>query len=131
MFGSNYKKIYEDQPVVQRFTRRSKDIDRHIKSIVCTNDVIEYGNPHYPQKLSGGVQVNSSKQIINGPFNELNKNDNILIFHYWCKSEEEFRDKIERGNADGTNKRDFNDFISFNNSANEILDLRAYKFFFE
>ena len=73
--------------------------------------------------------VDLDKILNEGPYNK-NGNDNIAqINHYFCKTKDEFINKIEKGRADNGKFRDISDFDPHNK--NEVLDLNAYNFFID
>lgn len=124
LFGdNNIKNLNGDYSVIKRFIKRQKNINPHIKSIVkitLTTKMLIH-NPTCKW-------VNTDKNLLNGAFNN-NGNDNIAqINHYFCKTKEEFIEKINRGRSDNNNFRSIDDFEPHN--INEIEDLTAYNFMY-
>jgi hypothetical protein len=56
-------------------------------------------NPH-SFVYTNGVPVNENGEPCPGPYNEPATADILRINHYWVKSKEEYRTKLERGRAD-------------------------------
>ena len=99
-FGSNGHETRPPGGVLLNYTKREKEINKHIKSIVqppftlCSAD-----NPHSFWYKQGGA-VNEKKEPCPGPFNEPASVDRLRINHYWVKSKEEYERKLTRGRAD-------------------------------
>ena len=89
-FGSNGHETRPSGGVLRNYTKREKEINKHIKSIVqppftlCSAD-----NPHSFWYKQGGA-VNEKKEPCPGPFNEPASVDRLRINHYWVKSKEEY-----------------------------------------
>jgi hypothetical protein len=126
LFGNNgLTKVDGDYSLVKRFTKRQWSINQHVKSIVkltprLTMDI------HNPNTFV----VDTNKNKFTGPFN-LNGWDNIAqINHYFCKTQEEFQEKCDRGRADSpVYRRTMSEFEEHN--FNDIEDLTAYNFFYK
>ena len=99
-YGSNGHETRPHGGVLLNYTKRRKEVDKHIKSICQPGATLcSAFNPHsfiYTQ----GMAVNENKQPWNGPFNEPATADIFRINHYWVKSKEEYRRKLTRGRAD-------------------------------
>ena len=115
-FGSNKQMKYEDNPVLERFTKRSKNIVWQTKCILKPEAVRikEINNPHhiplkkgYNYYASNGKNTNSLKKKIGRPKYPPNskplikmiqpQNDATIVYnHYIVKSMEEWMEKIER-----------------------------------
>jgi hypothetical protein len=126
LFGDNgINHVGDDYNVIKRFTKRQIGVDPHIKSIVNLNRCRAKMGVHSPQCK----WVDPDKILNEGPYNK-NGNDNIAqINHYFCKTKDEFINKIERGRSDNGKFRDISDFDPHNK--NEVLDLNAYNFFID
>ena len=126
LFGDNgINHVGDDYSVIKRFTKRQIGVDQHIKSIVNLNRCRSKMGIHSPQCK----WVDPDKILNEGPFNK-NGNDNIVqINHYFCKTKDEFINKIKRGRADNEKFRDISEFDAHNK--NETLDLNAYNFFID
>ena len=125
LFGDNNLSdvIDNNYSVIERFTKRQKNPNSHIKSIVkLTNDF--YMWVHNPS----GSFVDTNKNIKYGtPYIDNGPIDVAQINHYFCKTKSEFIKKVNRGRADTGTFRDMGDFDSHN--FNDIEDLNAYNFY--
>lgn len=122
-FGDNGLSFSGEYSVIERFTKRQKMADRHIKSIVNPKKV-QYMNVH---NHNGKCVDTSGKEISYTPFNPNGPIDIVQINHYFTKTKEEFIKKINRGRADTGTFRPISDFDIHN--SNEIEDLTALNFF--
>ncbi len=107
-YDSNGHKAKPEGGVLENYTRVHYDENlvpfHQIKSIVQPSQVDKIINPHYALFKDNKLAVNENKQEIGGSLEErayispfsANK---IRINHYFCKSEEEYKAKIERGRA--------------------------------
>ncbi len=111
--GYKTKPVSDGGLVTANFTRVMKDYDnvinRHIKSIVDPDKVIDIYNPHYAEYKKSQHAVNENLEIIDGPFTNSYSIKKIRINHYYTKSAEEYLNKIERGRATVKSKRDFDE----------------------
>ena len=84
--------------------------NQHIKSIVRLRSVISNNHPHFCiHKLFSKI-VNANGEEMYGPFTEPHL-DEIVIHHYYTKSYTETKNKIQKGLADQTNKRQISAFM--------------------
>jgi hypothetical protein len=99
-YGSNGHETRPAGGVLLNYTKRRKEVDKHVKSICQPHATLcSAFNPHsfiYTQ----GTAVNENKQPCGGPFNEPATADVFRINHYWVKSKEEYERKLTRGRAD-------------------------------
>jgi len=106
-YDNNTNLYYENKPLEQRLTTKIK-LGRCIKSTVRGNLSINYwskfGNPH--TSLNKFVSCSGSGKIINYSASIYTPPDVKLAYlkHYHIKSFEELCIKINRGNADSSNK---------------------------
>lgn len=127
MFGSSGHTEKSKQPQIERFLYRSKasdPINNHIKCIVQPRYSETAVNPHFFIYSGQKYCVNENQKIIEGAFS-INSTVKIQLNHYFCRSLEEFKQKMIRGRADTTDadaQRKLNDFEDFNKFANEIMD---------
>lgn len=93
-----------DGLVCKNFSRCSfsKDINKHIKSIVNPRSVVIAHHPHYFIHRIGSKIVNTKGENIYGPFSETYFEE-IVINHYITKSYEEYEKRMKKGKADGSN----------------------------
>lgn len=123
LFGNNgHTKTNGDYRVIDRFTKRQTSVNVHVKCIVKLNEGVFMG-VHNPN----GMWVCPNKVSNKGPFNHQGSDEIAQLNHYFCKTEEEFALKCERGRADNLIiKRTMSEFEGHN--INDIEDLTAYNF---
>lgn len=93
----------------------------HIKSFVQPSRVIEMASPHNATYNDGFYCVDEKFRRIDGAYTDSVTWDSIRINHYYCKSREDYKDKISRGRADHP-IAEYN-FESFNDhDKNDIYD---------
>ena len=125
LFGdNNLTGVTDEYSVIKRFTKRQLGVNEHIKSTIKLTDDVNMG-VHAP---SNKMLCNTNKELFSGSFNKNTLDDISQINHYFCKTREEFIDKINRGRADTSQKRGLNDFDAHN--INEIEDITALKFIY-
>lgn len=124
IFGSSGRKTKPAGLVLESYTQRSKASfknNQHTKTIVNPRRVLGYCNPHFAVPLLGYHAINVSDEPMSGPFSPSTQSDvPPLVYHYFCKSLEEFSLKRNRGMADNPNIRDQSDFTE--HDRNEIKD---------
>lgn len=128
MFGTNHCTHYESEPVTKRFTRCAATPNHHIKSIIQLKYAWVFNDPHH-MMLRSGTTCDTYYQPINGPFNPSGKTDIACIHHYYTKSEEEFREKIQRGRADTVEKRSLTELNDVHSRNNDIINMDAWNFY--
>ena len=128
MFGTSNEKEYRDEPVTKRFRYCSNKLDIHIKSIAKLSDIDNYISPHFPQ-LKNGYNFDTNRNVIIGPFNYNGDATIAYIHHYYTKSEQEFREKIERGCADIIQKRSLDELNDVHSKNNDIYNSDAWNFY--
>jgi hypothetical protein len=125
-FGDNgLEKVDEDYSLLNRFTKRQENADKHIKVIVNT----KYKHIFNEQPHSSNLDwVDQSFKTGTGPFNEGGSIDVAQINHYWCKTKEEYEMfKMPNGqNWSPTLSRNLEDFQ--NHNFNEVEDTIARDF---
>ncbi|MBS7563481.1 glycosyltransferase family 2 protein [Mucilaginibacter sp. Bleaf8] len=125
IFGSSGLINKTNQSQLSSFTLRSDvtfSTNRHIKSIVQTKHVRWIDNPHYVIYKKGYFCVNENLQRVDGPFSDTSV-EKIQINHYYCRSLEEYQEKIKRGRSDdGDIKRRLEDFKRHDEPSNCIKD---------
>jgi hypothetical protein len=125
LFGdNNMDDVINDYSVIRRFTKRQKNVNKHVKSIVKLNNNLVM-NIHN----ANCYWVDTNKNINSGPFTQNPCDDIAQINHYFCKTKKEFIEKCNRGRADYRHRRTYDEFDSHN--FNEIEDYYAYNFFFD
>jgi hypothetical protein len=124
LFGNNDQTTVDGEySVIKRFTKRQQEVNEHVKCIIKLSPLV-YMDIHNPN--SSWVDVH--KRVNHGPFTKIHTDDIAQINHYFCKTQEEFQLKCDRGRADSpVYRRTMADFDRHN--FNEVEDLTAYKFF--
>jgi hypothetical protein len=121
MFGDSGVSESEGS-VLERFTRRGAVPERHIKSIVRLNGDRMMLTTHN----TFGFWIDTNGKIGEGQNNFDGSNDVIQINHYYCKTKDEFKRKMNRGRADCGLLWNEWDFDQYNQ--NEVEDLTALNF---
>jgi len=98
------------------YPEKQENLQKHIKSIVNTKYKATPTNPHY-FKTEGVNTIDYNGQIITGPFNEPPALQDIILHHYFYKSEEDFYNKHVRGT--GARKRKSLDWFDHAKEATE------------
>lgn len=125
IFGSNGHTKYEAKPVIERFTKRASEVDRHIKSIVNPKKVIGWVSAHKFTMTSPAVDehYNYIDNFESRP--EPATADIVAINHYVCKSLEECYNRRSRARADTGEVRQMPHFFDGHNR-NDVEDLTAF-----
>jgi hypothetical protein len=126
LFGSNGHEHYVDLPVTQRFTKRQKKINPHVKSIIRPNKFIgPLIDPHYIPVQGLIVDGNGTKIEKPTPlYTPKKKTLKCRIHHYVVKSKEECHKKCTRPRADSGEIRDFLWYFK-EHDCNEVTDESA------
>jgi len=127
MFGNLGIEKREGNSLIKMFTKRSSQIDQHIKVIVNKNVGPIMLFPHCTYKES--MDTNGNKFL--GSFNPSGPTDVAYINHYYSKTREDWILKCERGRADSNTKRNTQEWDLQVNINNEVEDLSAYNFIYE
>jgi len=99
-FGSNGHESRPTGGVLLNYTKRGEEINKHVKTICQPQFTVAPAfNPHSFYYMQG-TAVNELGEPCQGAFNEPGTADIFRINHYWVKSKEEYRAKLERGRAD-------------------------------
>lgn len=130
LFGNNgYFKIGHETSVLKRFTKRQNSTNSHIKSIVKLSGIVTMCVHNPPYILT----CDTNNQTFIGPLNNFGDDSIAQLNHYFCKTEEEFIEKCNRGRADTQfierHKRTMTDFN--NHNFNEVEDLTAMNFLYD
>lgn len=124
LFGSSGHLKRTNRPQLESFIWRSEasfDVNRHIKSIVQPKYVKSVLGAHCFAYKKGMFCVNENFIPIENSFSDTSVNK-IQLNHYYCRSLEEYEDKVKRGNADTRRKRAIDQFYLHNKEANKIED---------
>lgn len=128
LFGSNGETEYRNEPVLKRFIRRSKDVNFHIKSLFCLDDVESIAIPHYVN-LWSGHQRDCHGNIFQGSWNMEHASDDIAcVHHYFTKSWGEYILKAARGEANRRVQSKHNRAFFISHDQNDIIDTSAWDF---
>jgi hypothetical protein len=128
LFGDNSLERVENNEfsLIKRFTKRQSTPNDHIKSFinlkVSESFVMNVHNPS--MKIS-----NQEFELFNGPFCKNCSTKYAQINHYFCKTIDEFKLKVEKGRADVNLKRNYNEHSSHN--FNEVEDYHALNFMYK
>ncbi|MDD2893168.1 MAG: glycosyltransferase family 2 protein [Halothiobacillaceae bacterium] len=122
IYGSSSEKEFRNELLTRRFLKHSTEkfgANKHYKCAVRLESMFGMLNPHHPSVMSGKI-INAEGNVV-----EYEKRDcitlyglshtvswnNLRINHYFCKSEQEFREiKMPRGLADSTGMRSMSHF---------------------
>jgi hypothetical protein len=142
-FGSNgHKKVVNNNyNVLKRFTRRGSEedhngpfkppshfTDAHIKTIM------RFTNPHRMgvHNCSGTAHTPAGRAVKDSAWTSKVDWSIAQLNHYWIKSLEEARIKLERGRATTGVKRDWDKhFMLIDKRSNTVEDRSAIKFFYD
>ncbi|MCF2447702.1 glycosyltransferase family 92 protein [Dyadobacter sp. CY345] len=125
VFGSSgyIKRTLRSQ--LRSFLKRSQasfPINRHVKLIVQPRFVKRSIGAHLFSYKKGHFAVNEHFSQITSSYSDTSV-DKIQINHYYCRSLEEYQDKVERGLADTSKRtRKMEDFHNHDREANAVED---------
>ena len=132
MFGSNNLIDEPDGLILENYKKSCKMLDRHVKSFVRPNKILNCVNPHYYNMRDPSKMLNINfKQLtspycfsnINLPFNKAP----AYIAHYVYQSEETYKKrKIDKKADDGTTRNDMGKEI--HNQYNDIFNFQPQKY---
>lgn len=128
MFGTSNEIMYRDEPVTKRFQKCSQDVHSHFKSICQLQRIMHFANPHMPA-ISLPTIMDTNRTNIKTHENLNGPTDIACIHHYYTKSEQEFREKIERGRADISEKRSITELDNIHTKNNDVVNQDAWNFF--
>lgn len=125
-FGTNGHLEYSSELVLNRFTKRAKKPDRHVKTICQPAMTLSVGRDPHTFYYKKAYAVNELLKAL--PKNYARSTPtakNLWINHYWTKSREEFdkRIRLERPSTGGPHKNIEGIFKGRN--LNEVEDLTA------
>ena len=126
-FGNNNHTKVENNnySVLSRFTKRQIEPNIHIKSIFKLDKNHRFEYPHnlknIPWSTTNGIKGK-------GPFNHSPDISVVQLNHYYSKTFEEYKEKVERGRADSSKSRLLSEYEHYSNF-NEIDDYHALNFF--
>lgn len=112
--------------VLDRFMRRSANVDIHVSTIANPRKISFFSNPHFAFYFDGFNAVDENGNVVMGPFNESRPTNKIEMHHHHVKSVEEYEKKIRRGTADGTMSRNMDVFKG--HDTNNVIDYGIVKY---
>jgi hypothetical protein len=94
LFGSNGRRVASPEPVVQRFTARSKRMDTYVKTITYMPHTLRV-MPHFTVLREPHERLDTEGNPLGktSAFSRNPSEDTAAIYHYHLKSAEEFRRK--------------------------------------
>ena len=125
VFGSSGHIQKPGNSQLSSFTLRS-DLDfppnKHIKSIVQPRHVKSVSNPHAFAFKEGFFCVNENFAVVNDAFSEVSV-QKIQLNHYYCRSLEEYKEKVARGRGDYAKiERKLEEFYNHDKPSNKVSD---------
>lgn len=103
VFGTSGHERKPDGLVIENYVWRclqSQEGNRHIKSIVDPSRTLQCRDPHHFAYADGAQAVDENEQPIRYARNAAGSWKRLRINHYFTRSEQEFRAKLEKGKAD-------------------------------
>jgi hypothetical protein len=86
MFGtSDVERIPDDGLMIEYLVKCDPHGNKHVKSIVRPERVVNFINPHFAHYKKGFYQVNADKMRFDGPYSPYISLDKIRINHYWTR----------------------------------------------
>jgi glycosyltransferase involved in cell wall biosynthesis len=86
MYGtSQVQKIPLDGLMIECLVKCDPRGNKHIKSIVRPDRVLDFNNPHFARYRPGYYQVNADKVEFDGPYSPYIAIDKVRINHYWTR----------------------------------------------
>lgn len=114
----------KEEGVIKRFTKRQKGVNLHVKCIVkYFNGLLMH--VHSPLNV---VWCDTNYNLEWGAYNNIGDDNIAQLNHYWSKTFDEFKQKVDKGQADNIPKRDYSDHDHGN--LNEIDDYIALNFLY-
>lgn len=129
IFGSNGHTKKPAGQQLENFTMRSEFsfiANTHTKSIVQPQFVKSAFNAHSFKYLENFNCVNEHFEAIEDCFSP-NSVDTIQLNHYYCRSLEEYHQKVTRGNCDTKRARKLEAFYIHNRESNAVEDTEILK----
>lgn len=127
IYGSAHLENKPKGLIMENFIYRSKSgIETHwgnfhIKTICNPRLVKNFISPHYPIYKLGGYNINDSgEKRLWGWFCHDVKWQNLRINHYYCKSKEQYIQKVSRGFGDRVGEYDMKQFNDYD--LNDVKD---------
>lgn len=124
IFGSNGHVEKPKGSQLESFTKRSETTflaNQHIKSVVQPRYVKSAFKSHCFRYKPGFFCVNEHGKKIEESFSE-SSIDTIQLNHYYCRSLEEYQQKIQRGISDTKRERKIDEFYYHDSMSNIVED---------
>ena len=101
LYGTSNHETKPQGLVIENYTLRGDtDANRHIKSIVNPRAVARWTNPHFAVYLPDYRSCSQNGLYLSGPFCNIENDSPLRINHYFYKSVEEFKFRINRKKCD-------------------------------
>jgi len=132
MFGSNNLVEEPNGLILEHYTRSCKQLDKHVKSFVRPQEIINTYNPHYYNMFNKNRMIGLGFTMMKHPqcFNELNipySQSPAYIAHYVFQSENTYKKrKIDKIGDDGIKRRDMGKEI--HNHYNDVINVQPQKY---
>lgn len=121
LYGSNGHEKHSPKLVIERFTKRNKEIDHHVKTILKPSRYISTGKNVHRFVVKGDTWISEDKVENDSPWMIPAKEDHLKLAHFHTKSREEYKKRCKRGRADWPIPKNFEEnFIA--HDRNEIED---------
>lgn len=124
IFGSNGHVAKPAGSQLQNFIKKADinfDPNRHIKTIVQPQHVAAAWKSHCFRYKPGFFCVNEHLVPIDDSKADVSV-DTVQLNHYYCRSLEEYRHKVDRGISDTKRKRKMEEFYNHDRDANAVTD---------
>ena len=99
-YGTSHHKEKQDGLCVENYMYRAADDyfqNVHIKTIFIPRVIMNIANPHFPYMEEGWRNISENGSMIPHSYFYDSMCKKLRINHYFCKSEEEFMQKLKRG----------------------------------
>lgn len=134
LFGANGHEKYTDQLVIERFNKRQKNVNHHVKSIVRPDVTIGVGhNPHYFVFKPGYIAIDENGKRLADMYGITEKGSAGIfrVAHFHVKSKEEFfkrkRESPDPGHGRGYTDEKIAEMFQVHN-VNEVIDLSLQRY---
>lgn len=128
-YGSSHHKDKQEGLCIENYMYRAPDdffLNAHIKTIFIPRVVTDIWTPHIPDMQKDWRTISENGSTINYSFFYDSMCKKLRINHYFCKSENEYMEKIKRGWPDRvhsyTQRRLDQEMNWVTNTCNEIYD---------
>lgn len=130
IFGSSHLEKKPNGLIIENFVYRGTEHDWgnfHVKTICNPRLVKNYISPHYPIYKLGGYSINDSDgKRLWGWFCHDVRWQNLRVNHYYCKSKEQYIQKISRGLGDRQGKYDMKQFNDYDLNETKDMSMNVY-----